>query len=159
MALQIFSLCFISTEKMTEIQQWLDDPSKLEDLIVSASFIAGFEWPSVLIMTSHNYDAHFFVRNMVMRAMWRLVWLKTDIFDSIYERSDSVSDSDQDGTELFQKGTKNVKTSGPSATIKNSKRNGLWGSRKSPEIFIGNATNETLVIKLRHKTVNKVASR
>ena len=87
MALQIFSLCFISTEKMTEIRQWLDDTSKHEDLIVSASFIAGFEWPSVLIMTSKNYDAQFFVRNMVMRAMSRLVWLKTDIFDSIYERS------------------------------------------------------------------------
>ena len=63
MALQIFSSCFISTEKMTEIRQWLDDPSKLEDLIVSASCIAGFEWPSVLIMTSNDYDAQFYVRN------------------------------------------------------------------------------------------------
>ena len=72
---------------MTEIRQWLDDPTKLEDLIVSASFIAGFEWPSVLIMTSNDYDAQFYVRNMVMRAMWRLVWLKTDFFNSIYEGS------------------------------------------------------------------------
>ena len=89
---QIYSskdFCFISTEKMAEIRQWLVDPSKLEDLIVSASVIAGFEWPSVLIMTSHDYDAQFYVRNMVMRAMWRLVWLKTDIFDSIYEGYES----------------------------------------------------------------------
>ena len=75
---------------MAEIQQWLVDPSKLEDLIVSASVIAGFEWPSVLIMTSHDYDAQFYVRNMVMRAMWRLVWLKTDMFDSIYEGYEST---------------------------------------------------------------------
>ena len=72
---------------MDKIRQWLDDPSKLEDLIVSASFIAGFEWPSVLIMTSNDYDAQFYVRNMVMRAMWRLVWLKTDFVTSIYEGS------------------------------------------------------------------------
>ena len=34
-----------------------------------------------------------------------------------------------------------------------------WGSRKSSDIFIGNATNETLVIKLQYKAVNKVSSR
>ena len=36
---------------------------------------------------------------------------------------------------------------------------GLWGFRKSPDVFIGNATNETLVIKIGYKAVNKVASR
>ena len=77
----------MSTENyMNEIRQWLADPSKLEDLVVSASFIAGFEWPSVLIMTSNDYDdAQFYVRNMVMRAMWRLVWLKTDSINEVYE--------------------------------------------------------------------------
>lgn len=34
-----------------------------------------------------------------------------------------------------------------------------WGSRKSSDIFIGNATNETLEIKLQYKAVNKVSSR
>ena len=36
-------------------------------------------------MTSNNYDAQFYVRNMVMRAMWRLVWLKTDSINEVYE--------------------------------------------------------------------------
>ena len=72
---------------MTEIRQWLDDPSKLEDLIVSASCIAGFEWPSVLIMTSNDYDAQFYERNMVMRAMSRLVWLKTNSLEKVQEQA------------------------------------------------------------------------
>ena len=70
---------------LNEIRQWLVDPSKLEDLVVSASFISGFEWPSVFVMTSNNCDAQFYVRNMIMRAMWRLVWLKTDSIDEVYE--------------------------------------------------------------------------
>ena len=100
MAQYIFSLCFISTEKMAEIRQWLDDPSKLEDLIVSASVIAGFEWPSVLIITSNDYDAQFYVRNMVMRAMSKLVWLKTDFFNSIYEGS-ALAENIIDNVSLF----------------------------------------------------------
>ena len=70
---------------MNEIRQWLVDPSKLEDLVVSASFISGFEWPSVFVMTSNNCDAQFYVRNMIMRAMWRLVWLKTNSIGDVYE--------------------------------------------------------------------------
>ena len=70
---------------LNEIRQWLVDPSKLEDLVVSASFISGFEWPSVFVMTSKAYDAQFYVRNMVMRAMSRLVWLKTDSINEVYE--------------------------------------------------------------------------
>ena len=82
--------------KWNEIRQWLVDPSKLEDLVVSASFISGFEWPSVFVMTSNNYDAQFYVRNMIMRAMWRLVWLKTDSIDDVYE-----SDLNRGGYKTF----------------------------------------------------------
>ena len=68
-----------------KIRQWLIDPSKLEDLVVSASVITGFEWPSVFVMTSNKNDAKFYVRNMVMRAMMRLVWLKTDSIKEVCE--------------------------------------------------------------------------
>ena len=39
------------------------------------------------------------------------------------------------------------------------KSSGFLGSQKSPKIFIGNATNETFVIKLQYKSVNKVSLR
>ena len=84
---------------MNEIRQWLVDPSKLEDLVVSASVISGFEWPSVFVMTSNDYDAQFYVRNMVMRAMWRLVWLKTDSINEVYESEFIDSESDESEVE------------------------------------------------------------
>ena len=81
--------------KWNEIRQWLVDPSKLEDLVVSASVISGFEWPSVFVMTSNNYNAQFYVRNMVMRAMMRLVWLKTDSINEVYESEFIDSESNE----------------------------------------------------------------
>ena len=81
---------------LNEIRQWLVDPSKLEDLVVSASVISGFEWPSVFVITSNKHDAQFYVRNMIMRAMWGLVWLKTDSIDDVYE-----SDLNRGGYKTF----------------------------------------------------------
>ena len=66
------------------IRDWLINPKR--DLIASSSVIAGFEWPSVLIITSNNFKSQFHIRNIVMRAMSRLVWLKTDSLDDIQER-------------------------------------------------------------------------
>ena len=68
------------------IRDWLIDPASKRDLIASSSVIAGFEWPSVLIITSNNFKSQFHIRNIVMRAMSRLVWLKTDSLDEIHER-------------------------------------------------------------------------
>ena len=69
----------------TEIQKWLDDKSEYQDLITSATVIAGFEWPSVLMITSNKSSSQFHVRNIVMRAMSRLVWLKTELLDDLID--------------------------------------------------------------------------
>ena len=69
----------------TEIRNWLDEKSKYQDLIASASVIAGFEWPSVLMITSNKSSSQFYVRNIVMRAMSRLIWLKTETLDDLID--------------------------------------------------------------------------
>ena len=78
------------------IRDWLIDAAWKRDLIASSSVIAGFEWPSVLIITSNNFKSQFHIRNIVMRAMSRLVWLKTDSLDEIHERE--VNEELVDGT-------------------------------------------------------------
>ena len=67
------------------IRKWLVNQAKKQDLIASSSVIAGFEWSSVLMMTSNNHECQFSLRNMVMRAMCRLVWLKTNSLDEVHE--------------------------------------------------------------------------
>ena len=69
----------------TEIRKWLDEKSEYQDLITSASVIAGFEWPSVLMITSNKSSSQFYVRNIVMRAMSRLIWLKTELLDDLMD--------------------------------------------------------------------------
>ena len=83
----------------TEIRKWLDEKSEYQDLITSASVIAGFEWPSVLMITSNKSSSQFYVRNIVMRAMSRLVWLKTELLDDLIdgENTGSFHKYDDDG--------------------------------------------------------------
>ena len=69
----------------TEVRKWLDEKSECQDLITSASVIAGFEWPSVLMITSNKSSSQFYVRNIVMRAMSRLIWLKTELLDDLID--------------------------------------------------------------------------
>ena len=73
------------TIETTEIRIWLDEESKYQDLITSASVIAGFEWPSVLMITSNKSSSQFYMRNIAMRAMSRLVWLKTELLDDLID--------------------------------------------------------------------------
>ena len=67
------------------VQKWLVDLEKTQDLIASSCVIAGFEWPSVLMITNVNHPSQFYACNMVMRAMSRLVWLKTNSIDEVNE--------------------------------------------------------------------------
>ena len=76
---------------MSKLQQWLRDPSKTEDAIATATTIAGFEWPVILMITSKIYESEFHVRNIVMRSMCKLVWLKTSLIDQVYELNVSMS--------------------------------------------------------------------
>ena len=75
------------------IRKWLINQAKVQDLIASSSVIAGFEWSSVLMMTSNNHKSHFSLRNMVMRAMCRLVWLKTNSLDEVQEQGNPAPSS------------------------------------------------------------------
>ena len=67
-----------SREYQLLVREWLINPAKTQDLIASSCVMAGFEWPSILMITSKNHKSQFYARNMVMRAMSSLVWLKTD---------------------------------------------------------------------------------
>ena len=61
-------------------------PSDARDVVASANVIAGSEWPSILMITNKRHDSQFFVGNMIMRAISRLVWLKTDMVEEINEQ-------------------------------------------------------------------------
>ena len=82
-----------SSRKITQVREyellvrkWLIDLAMTQDLIASSCVIAGFEWSSVLIITNDNHKSKFYTRNMVMRAMSRLVWLKTNSLDEVNEQ-------------------------------------------------------------------------
>ena len=77
---------------VSKLQQYIRDPSQTEDLIATATTIAGFEWPSILMITSPVYESEFHVRNIVMRSMCKLVWLKTSLIDQVYELNVSFID-------------------------------------------------------------------
>jgi len=76
-----------SREYQLLARKWLIDPTKTQDIIASSCVIAGFEWPSILMITSKNHKSQFYARNMVMRAMSSLVWLKTDFLEGYEENS------------------------------------------------------------------------
>ena len=68
------------------VRKWLIDLAWTQDLIASSCVIAGFEWAAVLMITNNNHESQFYARNMVMRAMSRLVWLKTNSIDEVNEQ-------------------------------------------------------------------------
>ena len=78
------------TNSVSTLRQWLRDPSQSEDLIATAPFVGGFEWPSVIMITSTIYESEFHVRNIVMRSMCKLVWLKTNIIEQVHELNVSI---------------------------------------------------------------------
>ena len=77
---------FVPLGTLATLQQFLLLPSDPRDVVASANVIAGFEWPSILMITNKRHGSQFFVRNMIMRAMSRLVWLKTDMVEEINEQ-------------------------------------------------------------------------
>ena len=79
------------THTVSTLQQWLRDPSQSEDLIATAPFVGGFEWPTVMMITSTIYESEFHVRNIVMRSMCKLVWLKTNVIDQVHELNVSIT--------------------------------------------------------------------
>ena len=78
------------TNTVSTLRQWLSDRSQTEDLITTAPFVGGFEWPSVMMITNTIYESEFHVRNIVMRSMCKLVWLKTNIIDQVHELNVSI---------------------------------------------------------------------
>ena len=82
-----------SVHQRNVVKRWLRDHTQSQDLISPATAIAGFEWPSILMVTSINYDSQFHVRNIVMRAMCRLSWLKTSLIDQVYETGKYLLDT------------------------------------------------------------------
>ena len=78
------------TNTVSTLRQWLSNPSQTEDLVTTAPFVGGFEWPSVMMITSTIYESEFHVRNIVMRSMCKLVWLKTNIIDQVHELNVSI---------------------------------------------------------------------
>jgi hypothetical protein len=78
-------------EYQRSIQKWLTDRTKTQDLIASSGVIAGFEWSSVLLITSQSFESQFHLRNMVMRAMSRLVWLRTNSLEEVQEQTTVIS--------------------------------------------------------------------
>lgn len=74
------------SKNLSAIRNWLaSGVGEPCDLIASSEVMAGFEWPSVLIITSKHYRSQFYLRNIVMRAMSRLVWFKTSFLGELYE--------------------------------------------------------------------------
>lgn len=49
------------------LRHWLANSEEPQDLVVSSTSIAGFEWHSVLMVTSFDNKSQFYVRNIVMR--------------------------------------------------------------------------------------------
>ena len=78
------------TITVSTLRKWLSDPSQTEDLVTSAPFVGGFEWPTVMMITSTIYESEFHVRNIVMRSMCKLVWLKTNIIEQVHELNVSI---------------------------------------------------------------------
>ena len=78
------------TNTVSILQQWLRNPSQGEDLVATAPFVGGFEWPTVMMITSTIYESEFHVRNIVMRSMCKLVWLKTNIIEQVHELNVSI---------------------------------------------------------------------
>ena len=60
------------------------DKNQSQDAVVEMNYIGGFEWPWVLVITKKSKFHEFEERNCIMRAMSRLVILRTD---AIYPKS------------------------------------------------------------------------
>ena len=71
---------YIRNEKQKAIKNWLhnNDGENGQDMIASFSSLGGFEWPSVLLITDNTRFNQFEEKNSIMRAMSRLVVLRSE---------------------------------------------------------------------------------
>ena len=67
-------------EKQKAMKDWLlnKDGENGQDMIASFSSLGGFEWPSVLLITDNTRFNQFEEKNSIMRAMSRLVVLRSE---------------------------------------------------------------------------------
>ena len=67
-------------EKQKAMKDWLlnKDGENGQDMIASFSSLGGFEWPSVLLITDNTQFNRFEEKNSIMRAMSRLIVLRSE---------------------------------------------------------------------------------
>ena len=71
---------YVLNEKQQAMKNWLhnNNGENVQDMIASFSSLGGFEWPSVLLITDNTRFNRFEEKNSIMRAMSRLVVLRSE---------------------------------------------------------------------------------
>ena len=59
------------------VQDWLNNEKRTETLITTYEYIAGFEWPAILIISDESISPKSFL-NMILRGMSKVVFIKLD---------------------------------------------------------------------------------
>ena len=93
-----------SSQNRIAIERWVCDETQLQDIIVEMDHIGGFEWPRVLVITRKSVFHQFEEKNCIMRAMSRLVILRTD---SIHRNNNKRASDEQVNVSRFAKIVKN----------------------------------------------------
>ena len=97
-----------SSQNRIAIERWVCDEKQLQDIIVEMDHIGGFEWPRVLVITRKSVFHQFEEKNCIMRAMSRLVILRTD---SIHRSNNKRASDEQVNVSRFAKRVKNDNSS------------------------------------------------
>ena len=93
-----------SSQNRIAIERWVFDEKQLQDIIVEMDHIGGFEWPRVLVITRKSVFHQFEEKNCIMRAMSRLVILRTD---SIHRGNNKRASDEQVNVPRLAKRVKN----------------------------------------------------
>ena len=93
-----------SSQNRIAIERWVCDETQLQDIIVEMDHIGGFEWPRVLVITRKSVFHQFEEKNCIMRAMSRLVILRTD---SIHRNNNKRASDEQLNVPRLAKRIKN----------------------------------------------------
>ena len=93
-----------SSQNRIAIERWVCDEKQLQDIIVEMDHIGGFEWPRVLVITRKSVFHQFEEKNCIMRAMSRLVILRTD---SIHRSNNKRASDEQVNVPRLAKRVKN----------------------------------------------------
>lgn len=93
-----------SSQNRIAIERWVFDEKQHQDIIVEMDHIGGFEWPRVLVITRKSVFHQFEEKNCIMRAMSRLVILRTD---SIHRNNNKRASDEQVNVPRLAKRVKN----------------------------------------------------